>query len=271
MVFKRLMYGMLTILFLFQLSCQQNKNSQKAELTNKGNKLSVIMDSIVFRTSNEEFTYLAERIYPKATQLDSLTIAQLIQSDILSIERVGDTLFVFINNEKLFDRQNDYLPSINDSLISSFYPKYYNVVIDDDIPYFVYLKNSKDDITLIKDKQNEIFSWTSAIIRDTVLSFSGIKPGQEKDEVFAHLGLPEFEFNKDDFSLILCHASIPSEIWFKSILKSHEIMNSFGYEEYKLETDKPNIQILFSFKDSILEYMFLSPWIGYGNKSQNLI
>lgn len=259
------------VLSLSSIACQQNRNPQNAKLPNNSNNLTVIVDSIVFKTSNDDFVYLAERLYPAIELSDSMAIRELIQSDILSVEKVGDTIFVFMNNDLLHNQLNQNLPPINDSLFEHFYPRYYDVTIDDDIPYIVYLKNEKDVVQIIKSKKG-IFYWETATVKDTILSFfSGVKVGMFKNEVFSRLNMPNLEFEEKDFFMILCHASIPSQIWFKQMLKSKELLESVGYGGYKLNTDKPNIQVLFNFKDDKLDCVYLSPWIGYGSRVDSLL
>lgn len=254
------------VLSLTLIACQQHRNPPNAKLPKNGNDQSVKVDSIVFKTSNDHFVYLAERLFPAVELSDSMAIREVVQSDILSVEKVGDTIFVFLNNDMLHNQLNQNLPPINDSLFEHFYPKYYDVVIDVDIPYIVYLKNEKDVVQIIKSNKG-IFYWETATVQDTILSFfSGVKVNMLKDEVFSLLNMPNFEFEEKDFSLILCHASIPSHIWFKQMLKSKELLESVDYGGYELNPDKPNIQILFNFKDDKLDYVYLSPWIGYGNK-----
>lgn len=246
------------VLFQSMISCQQNKKPQNAD-----DKHLEVIDSIVFRTSNERFTYLVDRLYPTIAYFDDKAIADLMQSNIISVEGVGDTIFAFLNNDFLYYESNSNFPIVNDSLFEYFYPKYYDVIIDDDIPYFVYLKSDKDFVELVKNRKSGNFGWETAIVKDTVLSFfSGVKVGMCKDEVFLKLNMPEIKFNKKDFSLILCHASIPSEIWYKQIFKS---------KDYKLNTDKPNTQGLLKFSGGKLESIYLNPWIGYGDKVANSI
>jgi hypothetical protein len=258
MVFKRLGYSIiLLVLFQSTISCQQNAKQQSV-----GDKKSETVDSIVFKTSNEKFIYLANRLYPTTVDFNDNAIAELMQSDIISIESVGDTIFVFLNKDLMHNQLNQNLPEMNDSLFKNFYPRHYNVVIDDDIPYMVYLKNDKDIVQIIRNRKG-VFCWETATIKDTVLSFySGIKVGMSKDEVFLKLNMPKIGINKKNFSLILCHASVPSEIWYKQMFKS---------KGYRLKTDKPNIQVLFNFKEGKLDSIYLNPWIGYGNKASSSI
>lgn len=257
MVFKRLSYSiLLMILFHCMVSCQQNKKPQETK------KPIETIDSIVFKTSNEKFIYLANRLYPTTVDFDDKAIAELMQSDIISVEKVGDTIFVFLNNELLHNQLNKNLPEMSDSLVKHFYPQYYNVVVDDDLPYIVYLKNDKDSVQIIRNRRG-VFYWEEATVKDTVLSFfSGVKVGMSKDEVFLKLNLPKIKLDRKNFTLILCHASIPSEIWFK------EIFDSKGFT---LDTDKPNIQVLFDFKEGKLVSIYLNPWIGYGNIAAGVI
>ncbi len=241
----------------------QNRNPQNVKLPTNKDFSSIIIDSIVFKTSNENFVYLTERLYPAIELSDSMAIRELILSDILSVEKTGDTIFVFMNNDLLYNQLNQNLPPINDSLFEHFYPKYYNVIIDDDIPYIVNMKNEKDNIQIIKSKKG-IFYWEKVIVKDTIFSFlNDIKVGMHRDEVFKRLKLPKLDFDKDHFSLILCHASIPSNIWYKTVLNSKEQLKSIGYDNYDLTPERSTLQVLLHFTEGYIDYMYLDPWIGY--------
>jgi hypothetical protein len=208
-------------------------------------------DRFLFRTSRDNFEYIGERLYPIALPSDYHTLE--MDSEIVSISKVGDTLFVFLNNEILCYSQNPYFPPLNDSLIEFYYSNYYDIkIIEPDVPYVVHLKSAKDFIRLHKNVINGALDLGSATITDTVLSFfSGVTTGMDKSEVFARLSFPEIAFDSDDFSVILCHASTPSEAWFSRFFKG--------------KAPCPTVQILLIFRKGILRGIVLNGWIGYGN------
>jgi hypothetical protein len=174
------------VLLGLMISCNQYKESPKQPSVESD--LPGYTDSLVFKTSSSERVYLAERLYPSGNS-DSSSLNGT-EPGILSIEGVGDTVFVFLNNEALYDRENNNLPLVNDSLIRHHYPKYYKVEIDDDLPYMVYLKSPKDLIQFIRNKHN-VYYLESAVVGDTVLSvFNKVKVGMRAEKVLAGLELP---------------------------------------------------------------------------------
>lgn len=247
-----------TVFLSSMISCTKQEGRTEPSGKNE-NDSSAYTDSIVFNTSNKEFIYLGQRLYPSSNSDSSSKHS--VRPDILSIERVGDTVFVFLNNDMLYDQENIHLPPISDSLVRHHYPKYYEVEIEDDLPYMIYLTSSKDSIHFVKDRKN-VFYWDAAIIRDTVLSvFGGVKVGMKADKVLDGLVLPLdiFErFQGKDFFLILCHGSVPYKIWFTE---------KFGE---KLATEKSTIQMLFRFEKGQLKDIRIDPWIVYGAKDDSL-
>jgi hypothetical protein len=265
---RKLIIGILMTLFFMIISCL-SKNSPREIL--KENQTTIIedIDSIVFSTAAEKFIYLGKRLYPDPEIPDSMTLDQLYKSEIISISEVKDTIFAFFNNELLYDRQNKYLPEVNDSMFSFIYPKYYQITIDDDIPYFVYMESEKDLITLIKEKKRNIYYWENAIIQDTILKFfNDIKIGMKKDEVFTILKFPNINYNKTNFSLILCQATIPDKMWYECANFSKYQLDSLGIDGLHFSTDSSTIKALLHFKNGDLEYIYIDSWIGYGSKGK---
>src|SRR5690606_23067952 len=130
--------------------------------------------------------------------------------EIASVIAVGDTVFMFLNNNMLVSEANEYFPQINDSLLQHYYPNIYDVEIDDDLPYFAYLRSDKDYLVFIKDKKSGEFTWTEAVVTDTVLNFMDvIKIGARKAKFFEKFNLKVVE--ESDLTIILCHASMPSQ------------------------------------------------------------
>ncbi|MBS2101210.1 hypothetical protein [Carboxylicivirga linearis] len=245
---KYLRIALISNLVLFMVSCQQNMKSKQTE-----EQKEFTIDTFSFHTSNQKFKYVGERIFPSESLSDSLISNHLLTSEISAIEKVKDSLFVFFNNGMLDDLGNEFFPPVNEKLFQDYYPKFYNVEIDDDIPYFVYLKNSKDLISLIKD--NDEFRWESAFVRDTLLSFmNGIKVGQTKNELFEKLGMENIDCSSENLTMIFCHSSRPSKIWFKQLLKGN------------CGTDQSTTQILLKFENNKIDHIYIDPWICYGNK-----
>ncbi|MBK7627266.1 MAG: hypothetical protein IPJ16_08770 [Bacteroidales bacterium] len=262
--------GFITVLLgLMIISCQPRNSSNETLKDKQENSSLARIDSIIFKTSGEEFIYLGERLYPNPRVPDSLIANQLVSTEVICVSEVGDTIFAFLNNELLYDRENKYFPLVNDSMFTLIYPEHYRITVDDDIPYFVYLENENDLITLIKDKKRNIYYWESATIQDTVVNFFyNIKVGMEKEEVFSRLKLPKINFNKSDFSMILCQAARPYKIWYKQIKFSKNQLDSFGKANLDFSTDKSTLQALLHFKNNKLELIYLDPWIGYGQKGE---
>lgn len=272
MAFKLIEQALFLALMLIQIvSCQNRDGSQKTMLeTSNEENMDLVKqniecyankDTFVFSTAKKEYIYTSDRLFPDPKIPDSINIVELLNSNVLSIELVNDTIFAFFNNDLLHTYQNNHLPQINDSLLRSYYSNFYNITVDDDIPYFIYLENAKDLITLTKDRKKDIYIWETATIQDTILNIAGIKVGMEKNEVFSKLGFPNFKFGKKTFSLILCHASIPQKIWYKSAL---QYIGNGAVE--KLESVIPNLKMLLHFKDNRLEYFYIDDGLGYGKK-----
>lgn len=248
----------LSTILLILISCGQRREGQENASAVNGEETSAIaVDSIIFKTSDEEYVYLAKRLYPLA-RLDSVDAT--ISSDLLSIESVGDTVFAFLNTKMLYNQGNVYLPQADDSLLKYYYPKHYDVEIDDDIPYIAYLKSSNDYVQFIRRKSGSFYLET-ATIRDTVIRILGnIKVGLGKEAVFAALGFPSNVVRRQEFSLILCHGAVPHNIWFKRNKDSKELFTA----------EKPTVQVLLRFESNQLKLIYIDPWIGYGTKSISL-
>lgn len=245
----------LSTIFLIVTSCDQSRERQQhASPINEGGTSTVAVDSIVFSTSNKEYVYLGERLYPPSPGLDSIDAA--VTSDLLSIERVGDTVFAFLDTDMLYNQANVYLPQANDSLLKHYYPQHYDVEIDDDVPYIAYLRSSDDYIQFIRTKSG-VFYLETATIRDTVMRVLGnIQVGLSAEAVFEKLRFPTNLVRGQEFSLILCHGAVPHKIWFKRNRDS----NLFT-------TDKPTLQVLLRFESNQLKVIYIDPWIGYGTNS----
>ncbi len=240
----------LSLILLF-VSCQQNMKSKQNETTENIEQNEFIIDTFSFSTANKQYKYVGERILPSQSLSDSLIIEHLLTSEITTIEKVKDSIFVFFNNEMLDDIGNESFPPVNEKLFQDYYPNFYTVEIDDDIPYFVYLKSSKDLVTLIKD--DEEFRWESAFIKDTVLSFMhGIKVGLDKKTLLKKVGLEEFQYDKENFTMIFCHSSAPSKIWYKIDLRG------------KFKTDQSTTKMLLKIKNNKIDHIAIESWIGYG-------
>ena len=244
----------LSTILLIIISCGQRKEAEDASAVNEEETPTVAVDSIVFKTSNEEYVYLGKRLYP-SNSLDSAD--GTISSDVLSIESIGDTVFAFLNTEMLNNQSNAYLPQADDSLLKYYYPQHYDVEIDDDIPYVAYLRSVNDYLQFIRGKSG-VFYLETATIRDTVMRvFGDIKVGLNKEAVFAKLGFPNNLVSTEDFSLILCHGAVPYKIWF----------NPNEYSEQLPPAEVPTLQVLLQFENSQLKHIYIDPWIGYDRKN----
>ncbi len=239
------------------VACQSNKTSQP-ETTQSSEQPKSSLDTIIFKTSNDQKVYVGTRVLPQLDISDSATANFLNNSEISSIIEVGDTLFVFLNNDMLVSEVNDYFPPINDSLLQYHYPRLYDVEIDDDLPYFAYLRSDKDYLEFIKDKKSGEFSWTGATVTDTLLNFmNGIKIGATKASIFDMFGLEPVV--DSDLTIILSHASMPSGIWYKSYLP--ELRN---YEH-------PTTPMLLRIENNILTGILIDFWICHGKANEQLI
>lgn len=235
----------LSLIVLALTSCRQDTNTQVYDQEEPG-----ILDTIVFRTSSEEFVHLGRRIYP-SSRLEQTE--GRVTPELISIEQVGDTLFAFLDTEMLDDRENTYLPYVNDSLIGHFYPRYYDVTIDDDLPYFVYLRSPEDQLRFIRDSEG-MFHLDAAIIRDTVLGvLDNVRVGLGVEEVFEALDFPHHVVNLQDFTMILCHASVPYDIWFNRKDQSG-----------KFPTENRPLDVLLRFEAKRLILIYIDSQIVYG-------
>lgn len=251
---------MIILLLLYAFTaCQSNKSGQLEGLkTYKSTNL--ILDSIIFRTSSDQTVYIGTRVLPKPDISDSAAANYLDGSEISSIIAVGDSLFVFLNNDMLVNGVNKNFPQINDSLLRYQYPKDYDVKIDNDIPYIAYLQSEKDYLELIKSKKSGEFYWEGAVIGDTVLSFmNGIKIGTSKDDFFEKLNMKDINSDKSNLTTILYHASVPSDIWYKPY------MNSLRSYEHS------TTPILFRIKNNSVERILIFPSLGFWNPGENLL
>jgi hypothetical protein len=246
----------LVVVIISHFKCQQRENNKNLNTSLETEKSNSFYDSIIFSTAREKYVYLGKRLLPPRNAPDSVVTDYLLSSRITCVEEVDDTIFVFLNSNLLNSHKNKDLILLNDSLLYNFYPEFYSITIDDDLPYFVYLKNDKDIITFAKDKRTNGFYIENATVKDTVLKLmTGIGIGVDKNVVFKHLGLQDFSYEQKNFTIILCHAAVPSRIWYKSIIKKF------------VTSDKPNINVLMRVRNNKVESIFLDYWIGYGDKS----
>lgn len=240
----------LLVLFAFT-ACQPNKTSQ-LETTQTAEQLKTSLDTIIFRTSSDQTIFVGKRIIPQPQISDSVAINFLKNSEIATAIEVGDTLFVFLNNNMLANGKNQHFPQVNDSLLQHFYPKMYEVEIDDDLPYFAYLRSEKDFVMLMKDRESGLFEWDVAAIGDTVLTFmNGIKIGMSKQNILEKLDISEYVNDKSDITIILYPASAPNDIWYKPF--SDELRT------YSNSTTTMMLRI----KGNTLNLIMIDFWIGY--------
>lgn len=231
--------------------CRQMHQEQRA-LSKEELVLPSVNDSIVFRTSNEEFLYVCKRLYPLSQK------SLMATNDLVTIEGVGDTIFAMFNSELLYNSANPKLPFASDSLLGSFYPKFYNVEIDTDVPYIAYLRSQKDYLQFIKNDDNRFYI-ENAVIRDTIVAVLGkVKIGMSKLHVLKELGIPPEIIEAEDFSMILCHADVPSKAWYKIDQNFRDAVKA------RDET----IQVYLNFKGGILQLAYMNLWIGYGDKGR---
>jgi len=249
---------LIILFFLFAFAaCQPNKRSQ-LETTQTAEQPKILLDTIIFRTSSDQTVYVGKRILPQPDISDSVASNFLTNSEIASVIAVGDTIFMFLNNNMLVSEVNQYFPPINDSLLQYHYPTIYDVEIDDDLPYFAYLRSEKDYLEFIKDKKSGEFSWTGAAVTDTLLNFmNGIKIGATKSSIFDMFSLDPVQ--DSDLTIILSHASMPSRIWYKSYLP--ELRN---YE-------KPTTSMLLRIENNILTGILIDFWICHGQANEQLL
>jgi hypothetical protein len=243
---------MVLMSLLAVVSCRQESTDQSSTSREAVSK-TVRSDSIVFRTSSEEYIYFGRRLYPSNS---SDSMSQSVDQELVALEEVGDTIFAFLNSEKLRNMGNPKLPFATDSLLRYYYSKHYEVEIDDDIPYIAYLRSSRDYIRFTRTKKGDFYV-SEAIIRDTVLDVMGeIRIGMSITKVLSELGIPLDIINKENFSLILCHVDIPSEIWYEQ---------DVNLENSKTPQEQVT-QLYLRFVNGQLELAFIDPWIGYGEK-----
>lgn len=242
------------MVLLTAISCGQ-KTADQTSSPKEESSLAIPYDSIIFRTSSEEYLYLGKRLYPS---IGSDSISNVATQELIAVESVGDTIFAFLNSELLYNVNNPKLPFATDSLLRDYYPKYYDVEIDDDIPYMAYLRSPKDYVQFIKKKRGGFYIETS-VIRDTVINVLGeVKVGMSKSDALTELGIPLNLIDKESFFLILCHADVPREIWYKKDLNLKKA----------LAAQKQTIQVYLSFEGAKLNLAYINPWIGYGNKGR---
>lgn len=236
------------------ISCGQKSTDQTSSSKEKSSS-EISYDSIIFRTSNEEYLYLGERLYPSR---GSVGAGSASNEELIALESVGDTIFAFLNSELLYNLSNPKLPFATDSLLKDYYPKYYDVEIDDDMPFMAYLRSSNDYVQFIKKKKGGFYIET-ATIKDTVLNVVGeVKIGMSKSDVLSNLGIPVDLVDKENFSLILCHADVPKKIWYKKDLSLKR----------QIVAQKPTTQVYLSFEGGKLNLAFINVWIGYGDKAK---
>lgn len=247
----------LIILLFAVIACQPNKNSQ-TETVQADEQPKSSLDTIVYSMSDDQTVYLGSRIFPETNLTDSAATDFFANSEIASVILVGDTIFVFLNNNLLLSEANEYFPQINDSLLQYHYPKIYDVEIDDDLPYFTYLRSDKDNLTLIKNRKSGEFHWEGAVVTDTVLSFmNGIKIGSSKATIFDRLNITGVD--KSDLTIILAQATSPDQIW---------------YESYKSALKKYNhlsIPALLRIENNILTGILIDWWICHGKVDEQLL
>ncbi|MBL0764949.1 hypothetical protein [Marivirga atlantica] len=238
-----LIFSLLFALF----ACTSNDKSKSEKLQISDNVIS-LTDSIIYITSNDQSVYVGKRIFPESNLSNSAAKRHLANSEISSVIEVGDTIFVFLNNNLLISQSNETFPKVNDSLLKYHYPKAYNVEIDDDLPYFAYISSDKDELILMKDRESGEFLWEAAVVTDTILTFmNGIKIGSSKESIFERFNISGV--NKSELTIILDNARYPSHIW---------------YEQYKSELnnyEQPSISILLRIENNILTGILMDGWL----------
>ncbi|MBK6267395.1 hypothetical protein JKA74_20300 [Marivirga sp. S37H4] len=248
MDFRKVIKCIFFLVVIFSFTACSGK-STKTSIINQQDSI-IDNDTIVFKNSNKKYKYISTLVY----QFDKKNGGDSINKELISLEKAGDSIFAFMDGPSLYNQNNQNLPYYNDTIINT-YAKNFDIEIDDDIPYIVYLRNDQDFIQFIR-KNSGVYYLETATIRSSYIEiFKGIKNGMSKTEVFNLLKFPNQSVDMENFNLILCHVSVPSKTAFKN--------ESFSSVDTK--PAYPTIQLNLHFMNNKLKYIYMDSWIGYGD------
>ncbi|MBB3186648.1 hypothetical protein [Microbacter margulisiae] len=164
-----------------------NKSINHASLIKKGRCVNV-PDSFVYSNSNEDVIYKGMRVYPSKT--DSNSYVRSLKNGVFLSLQSHDTLYVLVDEQYVCaNNGNAFSPAISEITLKHVYPKYFHISHEDDLPYFIYLKNHSDSIVINNNKRKNKYTLEYAFIRDTLFRFQSIQVGQNKKTFFHSLGL----------------------------------------------------------------------------------
>lgn len=181
------------------------------------NKECLYKDSINIKNDygNRDFCLSGKRLFPNPCLKDEKAFKIAEKTNIFSILEKSDTLYVLSCRDIFNVDTNHNLPVINDSIISVFYSKKYNIVKDPDPPNWTSIENEKDTIIMgLKSQGYDNDHWLFGTIQDTILQFKdGLKIGIDKIIFFQVLGI-DFPYEKDDFTVLLTSLFESTVSWY---------------------------------------------------------
>ena len=205
----------LTLLFLIfsTVSCTKSNNQM-----DKPEKNQIGVDSFKVGSAMKSHTFIGKKIYPVEDKSDIFINAT--KTGVFLCLNANDTLYVLLNNKILCNS------NVVEDTLFNYISKYYSIEYDIDLPYFVYLRNDKDTITLINNKNEDKYSFESAIINDTIFDIqSVVKVGYSKFEFMNKIGINKMSNIPD--CIFLIPISIVDSAWYtKYLIKDREKFSS---------------------------------------------
>lgn len=237
------------ILYLLFISFNQTAVINSCSVFNNQIKKEHPIDTFSFNTSGTSKEYITHRLY-RYDEEDQRIVNNLI---LLSANGYKDSLMLFFQPQDK-EEYNDLIP-ISDSLVFNKFAKDYQVTIDDDVPFFLYLENDKDWITFSKNIRTGDYYLVKAIIQDTIVSIlNGIKPGMTINQVYSCLNLPEKNLEDQYSAILIFDADKPSGMWYKD--------ENFYYESKSSILAK---SILIKFQNKRIVSITIASNIGYNS------
>lgn len=167
--------------------------------------------------NNNNFCFSGNRLYPNPCLRDEEAFKMAEKTKIYSILEKSDTLYVLSGKEMFSENlnTNQYLQTINDSLIEAYYSKKYHIVKDPDPPKWTVIENEKDTIIIeLKSQGYDNDGILLAIVTDTIFQFKdGLKIGIDKSRFFQLQGI-DFSYEKNDFTVLLTSIFESNVSWY---------------------------------------------------------
>lgn len=167
------------------------------------------IDSFSYNWAMNNHIFKGVRLYPYME--DSLSAMKAIERGVLLVMKIGDTLTVLSNEEKIF---NTPIRNFNKKEIQDFYTNYH-IDFDNDLPIGAYVTNEKDSLVYYKGIDSESsYSLVYGNIKSNSLSLAQLSIGNDITRLLEKYAIPDIKDTRCKYVAIIPIDCI-GRAWYK--------------------------------------------------------